>query len=164
MRSSLKRTLDVARYFIGSRTLRAMMNKRLSETDTGNPYLRLIGVETVARGEGYARCRLPVEEKVQAGVAGSVHGGAISALVDIAAMQAVATLVHAGEQMAGTAELNVSYLRPAFGDAVFASAQVLRKGRTLAVCDVDIHAGDGKLVAKGRVSYALRPADLMRDT
>jgi len=102
-------------------------------------------------------------EKIRGGVAGSVHGGVLSALVDIVTLSAIASVVQPGEQMAGTAELNISYLRPALGDAVIAEARVLKKGRTLAVVDVDLSGGDGRLVAKGRVSYALRPAAIARD-
>ena len=125
---------------------------------TGNPFHTLIGVELVQRGEGHARCRLPVTEKVRGGVAGSVHGGVLSALVDIVTLSAISTVVNPAEdQMAGTAELSISYLRPALGDAVYADARVLKKGRQLAVVDVDLTDPDGRLVAKGRVSYALRP-------
>ena len=140
-----------------------MNDEHAQRFQTGNPYHALIGVELVERGDGHARCRLPVTEKVRGGVAGSVHGGVISALVDIATLSAVSSIVQPGEQMAGTAELSVSYLRPALGDAVFADARVLKKGRTLAVIDVDVTNPDGTLVAKGRVSYALRPAALRRD-
>lgn len=140
-----------------------MNEEHARQFQTGNPFHSLIGVELVERGEGYARCRLPVTEKVRGGVAGSVHGGVLSALVDIVTLSAIASVVRPGEQMAGTAELNVSYLRPALGDAVIAEARVLKKGRTLAVVDIDLSGEDGRLVAKGRVSYALRPAALARD-
>ena len=124
----------------------------------GNPFHKLIGVELLRRGEGHARCRLPVTENIRGGVAGSVHGGVLSALVDIVTLSAIATVVNPAEdQMAGTAELSISYLRPALGDAVYADARVLKKGRQLAVVDVDVTDPDGRLVAKGRVSYALRP-------
>ena len=59
-------------------------------------------------------------------------------------------------------------LRPILGDDVLtrhlgdAEARILKKGRTLIVLDVDVTDGDGRLVAKGRVSYALRPAALTR--
>ena len=140
------------------------MNTRpLRDIQAGNPYHALIGVELVESGEGYARCRLPVVEKLRGGVAGSVHGGVISSLVDIACLEAIVTTVKRGEQMAGTAELNVSYLRPALGTAIFATAHLLKKGRTLAVVDVEITNEDDKLLAKGRVTYALRPGDYPPD-
>lgn len=140
-----------------------MNEEHARQFQTGNPFHSLIGVELVERGEGYARCRLPVTEKVRGGVAGSVHGGVLSALVDIVTLSAIASVVRPGEQMAGTAELNVSYLRPALDDVVIAEARVLKKGRTLAVVDIDLSGEDGRRVAKGRVSYALRPAALARD-
>jgi uncharacterized protein (TIGR00369 family) len=140
-----------------------MSDEQAQQFQSGNPFHSLIGVELVERGSGYARCRLPVVEKIRGGVAGSVHGGVLSALVDIVTLSAIASVVQPGEQMAGTAELNISYLRPAQGDAVIAEARVLKKGRTLAVVDVDLSGGDGRLVAKGRVSYALRPAAIARD-
>ena len=129
---------------------------RLRDIQAGNPYHALIGVELVEQSDGYARCRLPVTEKVRGGVGGSVHGGVLSSLVDIATIIAVSTQVQPHEQMAGTAELNISYLRPALGAAVFATAHVIKKGRSLAVCDVDVTDPHGRLLAKGRVSYALR--------
>jgi uncharacterized protein (TIGR00369 family) len=129
---------------------------------TENPFHQLIGVELVERGEGYARCRLPVAEGVRGGVAGSVHGGVLSSMVDIVTLAAISSVVRPDEQMAGTADLNISFLRPALGSAVIAEGRVLKKGRTLAVVDVDITDGEGRLVAKGRVSYALRPAQMRR--
>ena len=128
---------------------------------TGNPFLDHIGVLLEARGPGYARYRIPVVEEVCGGVAGSLHGGAVCTLVDIAAIGAVATMLRPDERMAGTAEINVSFLRPAIGETVYAEARLLKKGRTLAVCDVDVTNDAGKLVAKGRVNYALRPAALL---
>jgi uncharacterized protein (TIGR00369 family) len=129
---------------------------RLRDIQAGNPYHALIGVELVEQSDGYARCRLPVTDTVRGGVGGSVHGGVLSSLVDIATIVAVSTQVRPDEQMAGTAELNISYLRPALGAAVVAEARVIKKGRSLAVCDVDLTDPDGRLLAKGRVSYALR--------
>lgn len=104
-----------------------MNDEHARRFQSGNPYHALIGVELVERGDGRARCRLPVTEKVRGGVAGSVHGSVISALVDIVTLAAISSMAVAGEQMAGTAELNVSYLRPALGDAIFATARVLKK-------------------------------------
>lgn len=124
----------------------------------------LLDIELLERGEGRARVRLPVTERVKGGVGGSAHGGVISALADIVTLAAVSSVAQPDEEMAGTAELSVSYLRPALGSYIDAEARVLKKGRTLAVLDIDITDPSGRLVAKGRVSYALRPALLTRRT
>lgn len=139
------------------------MNDYARRFREGNPLHTLLDVELLERGEGRARVRLPVTERVKGGVGGAAHGGVISALVDIVTLAAMSTVARPGEEeMAGTAELSVSYLRPALGDFVYAEARVLKKGRTLAVLDIDVTDPSGRLVAKARVSYALRPAALSR--
>lgn len=125
-----------------------------------NPFHQLIGIELEERAAGYARVRLPASERIRGGVAGSIHGGVLSALADVVTLAAMGTVFTERERAAGTAELSVSYLRPALGAYVIAEGRVLKKGRTLAVVDVDMSDPDGKLVAKARVSYALRPAEL----
>ncbi|MFN8557006.1 MAG: PaaI family thioesterase [Dehalococcoidia bacterium] len=122
-----------------------------------SPMTAWLGVELVAQADGYARLWMPVRPEVAGGVAGAVHGGIVSALVDIAALSAMQTVFGADEEAAGTAELGISYLRPALGASVTVEARVLKKGRTLAVIDVDVKNPDGRLAAKARVSYALRP-------
>ncbi|MEX1102848.1 MAG: PaaI family thioesterase, partial [Dehalococcoidia bacterium] len=62
------------------------------------------------------------------------------------------------DRPSGTADLNITYLRPALGERITAEATVLRKGRQLAVAEVEVFAGDGRLCAKGRAIYSLRQA------
>lgn len=122
-----------------------------------NPFHRLLGIELLEQSPGHARLRLPAREELRGGVAGSLHGGVLSALADVSCLAAMQGLFDGRGRPAGTAELNISYLRPALGAYVIAEARVLKKGRTLAVVDVDLTDPDGRLVAKSRVSYALRP-------
>src|SRR5262249_6998339 len=107
------------------------------------------------------RIRLPMNERLRGGVAGSFHGGVLCSLADIATLAAMQGLFTHRERAGGTAELSISFLRPALGSHVTAEARVLKNGRTLAVIDVDIKAPDGRVVAKARVSYALRPNELL---
>lgn len=126
----------------------------------GNPFHRLLEIEVEDIAPGYVRIRLPASERLRGGVAGSLHGGVLSALADIAALGAMTGLFTTREQPAGTAELSISFLRPALGAYVLVEGRVLKKGRTLAVIDIDITRPDSKPVAKGRVTYALRPAEM----
>src|SRR4051794_27423135 len=76
-------------------------------------FTEVLGAVLEEARPGYARFRVPVVEAVSGGVAGGLHGGAVCTLVDIVAIGAVKSLVGPDEHMAGTAELSVSYLRPA---------------------------------------------------
>ena len=53
-------------------------------------------------------------------------------------------------------DLGITYLRPALGPRITAEARVLRKGRQVAVSEVEIKDAEGRLCAKGRTLYAIR--------
>jgi uncharacterized protein (TIGR00369 family) len=115
-----------------------------------------LGIRVVEQRDGYSRLTMRTSERTRGGVGGSVHGGILATLVDVATLVSVASAVGPDQQMNGTAELNISYLRPALGEVVVTEGRVLKLGRTLAVVDVDISDGKGRLFAKGRVQYSLR--------
>jgi len=123
------------------------------------PFHAYLGLEIEAQSHGYSRIVMQTSERTLGGVGGSVHGGILASLVDIACIGAVRSTIGPDEAMAGTAELNISYLRPALGAVVVTEGRVLKKGRSLAVIDVDCSDGKGRLFAKGRVVYAIRRHD-----
>ena len=90
------------------------------------------------------------------GIGGSVHGGLLALLVDAAMLEAMFPMFEPADQPAGTADLNITYMRPALGQTVFAEATVLRKGKTLAVTEVEILDSQRRLCAKGRTIYVIR--------
>ena len=120
-----------------------------------HPLHRHFGLTLDELDDGFARCSLHASSTNRGGVHGSVHGGILAFIADVIALAAVSTVLTSSQRSAGTAELNISYLRPAMG-AVTGQARILRKGRTLVVADVDLSDDTGNLVAKARVAYALR--------
>ena len=115
----------------------------------------LPGLETVELERGRAVLRLPVTERVGGGPGAGMHGGALATLLDIALVTAVLSRCERGDRLRGTVEFSIAFLRPATGQSVSASAQVIRKGRSLAVAEIQIHNDAGVLVATGRGTYAL---------
>ena len=83
-----------------------------------------------------------------------VHGGAISSLVDTAAA-AAAVAAADGDELGGgtTVDLSVSLVGAARGVDTTAKARVIRRGRAISFIEVDVTGDDGKLVAKGLVTY-----------
>ena len=116
-----------------------------------SPYQKLLGLELVSAGDDGVSIRLPADAKLLR-IEGSsqLHGGVLSALVDIAGSYAVEVAV-GGD--APTIDLRIDYLKPAMGEVV-ATARVLKRGRTLCVADVEIRDAQQKLVATGRGLYA----------
>ncbi|OAI43746.1 hypothetical protein AYO38_02420 [bacterium SCGC AG-212-C10] len=122
------------------------------------PLHKALGLTMVEARPGFARIRMKTSALTLGGVAGSVHGGLTAAMIDIATLEALfGTFEPTTSTPAGTADLNITYMRPALGANIYAEATVLRTGRQLAVTEVSILDEEGRLCAKGRTLYALRP-------
>ena len=83
---------------------------------------------------------------------GYIHAGAISAIADSAGGYAAFTLFPEDTSVL-TIEYKINLLAPASGDQIEAVGTVLRSGRTLTVCRLEVFAVQGperKLVAAGQ--------------
>lgn len=120
------------------------------------PLHRFLGLTVAEQRDGYARLDLRTGPNNLGGIGGSVHGGVLAALVDVAITQALFAVPDPADKPAGTADLNITYLRPAIGDHIFAEANVIKKGRQLAVVEVSIIDDQDRLCARGRALYAFR--------
>jgi uncharacterized protein (TIGR00369 family) len=112
--------------------------------------------QITALGERDITLRMPFRPTLlRAG--GTISGPAMMALADTAAYYC--TLAHAGPvASAATANLDIHFLsRPRPIDVV-AIATLLRLGRRLSVCAVDLWSGDEQ-VAHATVTYALPPRE-----
>jgi len=83
---------------------------------------------------------------------GYFHAGATSAIADSAGGYAAFTVFPENTSVL-TVEYKINLLAPAFGDHLDAVGTVLKSGRTLTVCRLDVHAvsdGTRSLVATGQ--------------
>jgi len=120
------------------------------------PFHRYLGLKLVERRDGYARLRLTRNDNTPTGIGGSVNGGVIATMIDMAVVPAVITGMREGSLPAGTADLQVSYLRQAHGQWIDAEATVVKRGRQICYVEVSLSNDAGELCARGRVLYALR--------
>ena len=83
-----------------------------------------------------------------------VHGGAIAALADTAATAASwAHLDMAPDVRGSTLGFSINYLEPAIETTLIATAEVVRRGRSIAVVNVGVHDEHDTLVAQASVTY-----------
>jgi uncharacterized protein (TIGR00369 family) len=122
------------------------------------PFYRFLDLSVEEARPGFARLSMPTSERTQGGVQGSVHGGILAALVDVAMLRALIPMFEPQDEPGGTVDLGITFLRPALGTRVTVEATVLRKGRQLASSEVSILDDGGRLCARGRVLYAFRAA------
>lgn len=101
-------------------------------------FMKLIGCRIVALAPGH--CTVTVEAKPElCQQRGFLHGGVTAALADSAAGYAAYSLMPAGSTPL-TVEFKINLMAPAVGDRFFASADVVRAGKTLIVVNVDVVA------------------------
>ena len=109
---------------------------------------QLLGIVAGHASGGRAHCEVRATDGAQ-----TPTTFAVTSAVDIALVRAAATTVAPPEEMNGTAELNVSYLRQATGTATVECTVV---GRTSTVRLVDFTVSDAAgEFARGRSTYAV---------
>ncbi|HET6393399.1 MAG TPA: PaaI family thioesterase, partial [Blastococcus sp.] len=102
-------------------------------------------------GPGRVHIVLPTRSEVTQ-QHGYVHAGATSAIADSAGGYAALTLFPADSEVL-TVEYKINLIAPAAGDHLEAVGTVLRAGRTLTICRLEVHGVQGAehaLVATGQ--------------
>ncbi|WP_240617197.1 PaaI family thioesterase [Nocardioides speluncae] len=122
--------------------------------------MALLGAELTDVELGRVQIRLPSRPEVSQ-QHGYVHAGATSAIADSAGGYAAYTLMPATSEVL-TVEYKLNLLAPAAGDHLEAIGTVLRPGRTISVCQLEVFAVEGdqrKLVAAGQQTLISIPDD-----
>lgn len=101
-------------------------------------FMRTLGARLTAVEPGRCEIRLPYREELGQ-QHGFFHAGATAAVADSAGGYAAYTLMGAGDSVL-TVEYKINLLAPGRGEMVVARARVVRPGRTLTVCQVEVFA------------------------
>ncbi len=109
-----------------------------------------LGLEYEKLDEHHVRVKLPVKDLL-INSAGVVHGGIISSMADVA-MSNLIPANQEGKQQALTADLHVSFLKPASGAYLVANAKIVKQGRTLIRTECSIFNDKNELVATSKAT------------
>jgi uncharacterized protein (TIGR00369 family) len=118
------------------------------------PFVAHLRILTETLGEGTARLSMPVEPHLTNSL-GTVHGGAIMSLLDVALCTAARTL-HPESIGVITIDLSTSFIGGGSGKKLFADARVLRDGRSMSFVEAEAKNEDGSLVAKAIATVRVR--------
>lgn len=120
-------------------------------------FMKVIGATLTSIELGKVIAEIPLEKMHQQQI-GLVHGGVTATIADIAAGFAGFTLVGPDEHTV-TAEIKVSYLRPAKGTMLRAIGSVIKQGRTMHFCEAHVYCineqGDEELIAHATTTMAI---------
>jgi uncharacterized protein (TIGR00369 family) len=118
------------------------------------PFVSHLKILTDALGEGTARLSLPVEPHLKNSL-GTVHGGVIMSLLDVALCTAARTL-HPESIGVVTIDLSTSFIGGGSGERLLAEARVLKDGRSMSFVEGEARNPDGSLVAKAIATVRVR--------
>jgi uncharacterized protein (TIGR00369 family) len=110
------------------------------------PFVSHLQIRTEELGQGSARLSLPVEPHLTNSL-GTVHGGVIMSLLDVALCTAARTL-HPDSIGVITIDLSASFIGGGSGGKLFADARVMKDARTMSFVEAEARNEDGSLVAK----------------
>lgn len=136
-------------------TFLEIVAKRVSE-DSPAPFIELFGI-TEAHGEPGSFSISFKGTQWLTSPAGTVYGGVLAYIADLALTGAFSTTLSTTET-AATLDLKVQFLRPVLPDGreLTATAKVVHRGRSLSVAQGDIVNADGKKVVVMTSSAAIR--------
>jgi uncharacterized protein (TIGR00369 family) len=121
------------------------------------PFVSHLKILTEALGEGTARLSLPIERHLTNSI-GTVHGGVIMSLLDVALCTAARTL-HPDSLGVITIDLSTSFIGGGNGPRLLAEARVLKNGRSMIFVEGEAKNEDGSLVAKAIATVRVRLKD-----
>ncbi|MGE2722961.1 PaaI family thioesterase [Mycolicibacterium celeriflavum] len=120
-----------------------------------SPFVAKLGIVSERLDGDEVRLRLPWDES-NVTVGDMVHGGAIAALADVAVMAVAWAQAEVPESLRGvTTSMAMQFLASARACDLVAIGRVLRRGKTLVNCDVDVVTADGEAVAKAIATYKI---------
>ena len=118
------------------------------------PFVSHLKILTETLDKGAARLSLPVESHLTNSL-GSVHGGVIMSLLDVALCTAARTL-HPDSVGVVTIDMSTSFIGGGSGTRLLADARVMKDTRTMSFVEAEAKNEDGSLVAKAIATVRVR--------
>ena len=123
-----------------------MMRRTIAGELPPPPIAALIGFRMTAIEPGRSRFELDADARHHNPM-GTLHGGVLCDIADIAMGSAYASTLEEGESFT-TLELKINFLRPVRAARLTADATVVQRGRTVGMTECVISDADGRLIAK----------------
>ena len=132
------------------------------------PFNRVLGIKVLELKNGTPRLGFEMRKDLVGNyMRGSLHGGVISAVIDVTGgLAAFLGLQHKIEDESleirierfgrlGTIDLRIDYLRPGLGHSFISVGHVLRAGNKVAVTRIELKNDQDQLIAVGTGAYVI---------
>jgi 1,4-dihydroxy-2-naphthoyl-CoA hydrolase len=116
-----------------------------------NTLMETLGIEYTEVGDDYICGTMPVDARTHQPM-GIMHGGASAALIETLGSIGSHLLIESETEFSSGLDLNINHIRAVRSGIVFGKAQIVHKGKTTHVWQVDIKNQEKKLVSTGRLT------------
>jgi uncharacterized protein (TIGR00369 family) len=111
------------------------------------PVAQLVGMRLVSADDGVAVAELQADPRRHANPMGTLHGGILCDLADMAMGVALGSTLQPGESFT-TLELKANYFKPVWNSHLTATARIVKRTRATAFIECDVVDEKGSLVAR----------------
>lgn len=132
----------------GAEDLSAHYDNFLELINTPHRFNGSNGIFVDALVHGGASGSMEITERIL-NTHGAVHGGALTTLADVVAGMVAATMGYSCVTLSNT----MNYLREARSGKVYCTAKLIKPGRKIFVCDVELTDDGDHLVATGTYTF-----------
>ncbi len=124
-----------------------MLDRAMTSGDLPDPPIaRLLGIRVISLVPGESHLELDAGPQ-HANPMGTLHGGVLCDLADLAMGAAYASTLERGETFT-TLELKINFLRPVWREKLLAISKIVNRGRTVGMVECEITDSQGRIVAK----------------
>ena len=123
--------------------------------DENAGFRELVGTELAEAGDGQAVVRMRAGDR-HLNPGGTVHGGAISTLVDVSMAEALNSAVADEDERPVTVEIKVNYMAPGKPGVIASTARVRKGGKRVTVVEAEVvQEEDDEIVALAIGTYTI---------
>ena len=115
-----------------------------------------MGLEILQRGPS-AVINMELRDDLRAAADGTVHGGTLATLADVACAVSLFGSFELGFEMPVTTDMHVRYYRQPLAGPISAKAQIVHRGRRLLSSECSIVDGQERVLARATATYMVVP-------
>ena len=127
----------------------------LNENDK-NPLHAHMGLRILEHGP-HTIVTMELSEAVRGQAEGSVHGGMLATLADMASAVALVGAYDADSDMTVTTDMHIRYYRQPRAGPLTAKAELVHKGRRILSCECAVEDAEGRVLTRSTATYMIVP-------
>jgi uncharacterized protein (TIGR00369 family) len=118
-----------------------------------SPVHKRLGMSVVEQKPGFAVLSMPLSEDVQGFFEGSVHGGMLATLADVACASCLYGCYDFASEITVTTDMHVRYYRQPHGGPLRAEATMVHNGRNLLSAECVVTDAGGRVLIRSTATY-----------